>query len=195
MSSKRLFLALPLSRDWVKTIERYKDKNSDIPYLRWTPLENLHITALFLGDVDDAVLEDVRLRAGEVADDSKGIELSMERIQYGPPDSRARMVWAYLSPEAAYVDLVLELSRSMSEISAGLDDLKSRLLLDGADIIPHITLARFRSDMSYPRELHRLKMCEREGELFRADELVLFESRITLGKTEYRKIEVFKLGR
>lgn len=196
MLSKRLFLAIPLSGDWRRVFERYRDRHGDIPYLRWTPLQNLHITALFIGDVGEDAIEEVRTRAKEAAMNTSRFALPLARVQYAPPESRARMVWAYLESEEAYVELVLELARTMSEISAGLDDLKRRLLENGADITPHITLARFRSDMPYPRELRRLSRTEREGELFHASQLVLYES--MLGRDgrppEYRMLDTFSIG-
>lgn len=192
----RLFFALPISRDWEKIFEHYRDRHGNIPYLRWTPLRNLHITVLFLGDVDDVALPEIQKRAREVAAATSRFALALERVQYAPPESRARMVWAYLTPESAYVDLVLELARTMSEISAGLDDLKRELLKDGANVLPHLTLARFRSDMPYPKELRKLSRTEREGDLLFVSELVLFES--TLGDRghppTYHALDTFPFG-
>lgn len=196
MSSKRIFLALPIAPNWRKAFEHYRDRHGDIPYLRWTPLANLHVTTLFLGDADEEVLSEVRVRAKAAVAGSSGFALSLERVQYAPPESRARMVWAYLTPENAFIELVLELARTMSEIPMGLDDLKRGLLETGADISPHVTLARFRSDLPYPRELRRLLRTEREGELLHVSEIILFESlRGHDGRPpEYRMLDTFSLG-
>jgi 2'-5' RNA ligase len=191
----RLFFALPIPRDWEKTFEKYRDRHGDIPYLRWTPLANLHVTTLFLGEVDDEALDSVRRRAREVARAAAPIALALHRVQYAPLESRARMIWAYFDSDAAYVDLVLELARMMSEIPVGLDDLKSQLLSRGADIVPHATLARFRSDIPYPRELRRLSRTGREGEICSMNELILFESQKRPNHPPiYRPVDAFTLG-
>ncbi len=189
----RLFLALPLSYDWLKTFEHYRDAHSDIRYLRWMPLENLHVTALFLGEVMDATLPHVIERAEEIAHATHTFMLDFQRIQYAPPETRAHMVWAYLDASPLYVRMVQELSDSFSEIFVGHEDIKSSLLSGGIDIAPHVTFARFRSDRPHPRELHKLHRTEREGESLAFRELRLYRSRLRSERPTYDVIDTFAL--
>lgn len=193
---RRLFFSVPLSPAWVKVFEKYRDRHGDIPYLRWTPLANLHVTALFLGEVPAVAISEIIRRAREVVSSENVFELTLERVQYAPPAARARMVWAYLEPAPEYVNLVLELSRAMSEVPLGLEDMKARLISEGADILPHITLGRFRNDMPYPRELRRLSRTEREGQTLRVSRLILYETIWRAGHAPmYRRIDTFYLGK
>ncbi len=60
----RAFLALDLPPDVKEAVTAYQAKiESQSPRLyRWTPAENLHLTLYFLGDMEDALLQEVKNR-------------------------------------------------------------------------------------------------------------------------------------
>ena len=52
----RLFAALPVPFDIAEPLER---RQQGLPGARWTPLENLHITLRFFGEVSETVAADL----------------------------------------------------------------------------------------------------------------------------------------
>jgi len=51
---KRLFVEIPLPKQFLKAFSKYRDEmGRQTPWLRWTAVGNLHVTVLFLDDVDE----------------------------------------------------------------------------------------------------------------------------------------------
>src|SRR5204863_8122605 len=78
------------------------------PGVRWLPAENLHVTVLFLGDVDDERIEGLAtsLRAAAAFTDPFELEITHARPA---PERRPRMLWALVAAS----EPLLRLSRDM----------------------------------------------------------------------------------
>lgn len=108
------------------------------PDARWARRENLHLTACFFGDVEE---EWVTALADDLALGLSGIppfRLEFEKISLAPPGSRApTMIWAGFRPSRAYEDLARLVRAGARKYALGMPDEK--------ELLPHVTLARFRS--------------------------------------------------
>lgn len=181
----RLFLGFSLNKDWTQAFENYRDQFDGVPYLKFSPLANLHVTACFLGEVDERLLPDVVRIIGKIALHHNSFLFRFERTGYAPQGRSASMVWAYMELAACFVALVEELRRELLPFAPQMD-------FDHA-IKPHITLARFRRGISPPRELAELGHVGREGDEFRATELILYESHLSGNNPLYRITASFPL--
>ena len=188
----RLFLALdldPAAR--AKTAEVQRRLRGAVAFrevrVRWVRPENLHLTLAFLGEVDAAGEEGVARAAAEPwSQPPFRIELSSPAA--APRDGAPRTLW-------------LPVSAGRPELARLHADARARLgPLPAAPIDPrppgHVTLGRLRqaprsSRGSIRDGLARLAVpaCG-----WRADAVVLYESRLAPGGASYRALERAPLG-
>ena len=105
------------------------------PALRVIPAENLHITALFLGDVARDAVDDLAGRLGRVAAREDRFALELGHVLPGPP-RRPYMLWALVTAS----EPLLRLSRTMHATAKPLAPEQSKPLRGYG----HVTLARGR---------------------------------------------------
>ena len=184
----RLFAAIILPGELVKTIERYRDSlGRRIPYLRWTPLIQLHITPLFIGEVSEDELPALAGELRAVALHHASFTLTIQRVGYAPPGGRARMVWAYAEPSEAFARLTDDIGEgtcraNVSPVDAFAEEKEA-----------HVTLARFDKRVAPPRELVRLPRSGAEGATIPVTEVLLMQSRLTPSGPLYTALHHFSL--
>lgn len=187
---KRLFVGIQLPQEYSDTLAEYINHNKErTPWLAWTPVDNLHITLLFIGEVATEKIAVVEQLLASVADAVKPLELTIRRVDYTPPDARSRMVWLYLNESAAFNDLGREVLQAVND-STGLS---MSFYRTDVCISPHVTLARFRADAVIPKKLPSWDVTGIEGKLVSVKELVLFESRAGKQGTVYTVLNLFPL--
>jgi 2'-5' RNA ligase len=131
----RLFFAIKFPEKILKEIAQYQEKiQSD--YWRLTPIDNLHLTLLFLGEVNDNALFNIKQIATQIQNQLKGktIYLKLQRIEYGPNLLRPRLIWI-TGENNKELNLLNQLMRQ---------NLKPFIEKEEHfDFTPHITIARF----------------------------------------------------
>lgn len=171
MGSRRLFFAL-----WPDSVVRTglcgaKTRCGSLG-ARWTSDSNLHMTLVFLGQVDNArfpeILEAVR-RTGVSA-----FELRLGQIDYRP---RKKMLW--LSPELVPLSL-LGLVERLGDRLAPLGFERERRVF-----IPHVTLAKNLT----VKPVVRLQ----QSVLWPVSSFSLVESEVIEGKVYYQPLKTWKL--
>lgn len=186
MMRRRLFLALPLERRFHRSLARYRDSHGYIPYLRWIPLNNLHITVLFLGLVEESAVPEIMERARDVLEHVPPFELTFDRITYAPRHRPADMVWAQFKQNEPFTNLAEQLRQAIVEIVPVPHNLHR-------EQIPHCTLARFAGRVPQ-RPLIRLRQPEiGGGEPMPVDKVVLFEPQVRSVGPIYRPLQAFEV--
>jgi 2'-5' RNA ligase len=85
----RLFTAIPVPPDIGEALAR---RQTGLPGARWRPLEALHITLAFYGEVDERAADDL---ASELARASgKPMDLTLSGVGAFGDEHRSRAVWA-----------------------------------------------------------------------------------------------------
>lgn len=121
--------------------------------VRWTPVEQLHITVRFLGDVDPPGVAGVGERLAEAARECGPFDLPLGGVGAFPSMRRPRVVWLGAGPSPGITAL-----RSSVETAVGECGFKA----EERPFRPHITLGRVRSPRrgssppAEPGELARL---------------------------------------
>ncbi|MBU4368064.1 hypothetical protein KKC49_04360, partial [Patescibacteria group bacterium] len=80
----RIFIAINLPNDIKKNLTAYQNKWPDLP-ARWTKPENLHITLVFIGSIDEKGISEIRQILGNLIVRHKTFFVSLNKISYGPP--------------------------------------------------------------------------------------------------------------
>ena len=164
----RVFLALEIS----PTVKEYlqgiiKIMASRITGVRWVKSEGQHITLKFFGELDEAMVENIRTRLLSIDDKFEPFEATIKGIDAFPNKRRARVI-------------VITLEKGVDIAKAIFNDIEVALLPLGfegekRDYTPHITLGR-RKEQSpiLERDIPDLN-----GMGFIVDRLVMFRSTLT----------------
>lgn len=150
----RLFVSIPLSREATGYISRglkpAQKKLENFKDVRFVPEENWHFTLVFLGSQD----ENVVLRASRALENAiqeiQMPEIAFEKILYGPPGRKPRMIWA---TTAQKISKLLGAIRHKIENSLAENGVVWQM--DNRPYRGHLTLARFE-----PRNIHSLPQIE-----------------------------------
>ncbi len=128
-ATQRLFIALwpdPELRRHIASLV----SQQDVPATgRWTPIDNVHITLVFLGEVDEQARKCINQAAGKIRGHS--FRLLLDRIGYW---SRPQILW--LAP----THVPAELQSLYENIKAGIG--ACGVSMDERPYKPHLTLAR-----------------------------------------------------
>jgi 2'-5' RNA ligase len=172
----RLFVAVeigaPVRRAALATIDELRERTARLaPRARmtWLTDERLHITVRFIGHVDDARGEAIRI-ALEAPLDAPSFDLTVEGIGAFPPRGAPRVFWAGLT---AGREGLLRLERSVSARLAELVPAEDR------PYAPHLTLARVKEPAGLARASLFDGLTDRLLGRVRVEAITLFESRLS----------------
>ncbi len=176
----RLFIAIDLPEVVRQELCRL---NVPIPYSRWVPVDQLHLTLAFLGDVGDERVAGLARALGQVS--AAPFELHFDRLGCFPSRSRPRVLWVGLKPEPLLLTLADRLRDLLRDCGIPQED---------RPFSPHITLARLKlpaarecaSFLDQPLELNRLSVP--------VQEFILFESRLTAAGAIHTPLKRFPLS-
>ncbi len=151
------------------------------PQFRWTPAANLHLTVRFLGQVDQALAEEIldRLAAAGL----HAFDARLGEVGTFNRGRLARVVWLGLS-SASDVIAALAAAVEAESVRAGLEP-------EGRKFHAHLTLARARAHQgAVLPELPPLPALAG----WRADELVLYRSHLGRAGSVYEPLRRLTLS-
>jgi 2'-5' RNA ligase len=178
----RAFFGLPLPETHREPLESYLAAcAAAAPAFRWTPAANLHLTIRFLGQIDAGVAEGIADRVAAHA--PGGFALRLGETGAFKRGRLARVVWLGLregeDDARALADVV-----EKESVSAGLEPEARRFNA-------HLTLARARArEGAEPPPLPPVP--DLPG--WRAEELILYRSRLGRGGSVYEPLRTISLG-
>jgi 2'-5' RNA ligase len=125
----RLFTAIEVP-EGVRT--RLTFLQGGVPGARWTPVENMHLTLRFIGEVDEAVARDIDEALSALREPS--FELTLRGVGgFGGRDPKA--IWAGVTPCPALHHLVAKIESALQRMGLEAETRKYS---------PHVTLARLK---------------------------------------------------
>ncbi len=139
----------------------------DVPGARWAPVEQLHLTLRFIGELDGLARRDAEAALDEV--EAAPFELLLAGVGHFPPRGQPRVLWVGVEPSPALLELHERICRALG---------RAGLPAEARNFYPHITLARLRD--TPPRAVAAFVM---QHNLFRAgpipvDSFHLYSSRL-----------------
>jgi RNA 2',3'-cyclic 3'-phosphodiesterase len=175
----RLFIAIELPGDVKKMLGSMR---SDIPSAHWVPIEQLHLTLSFLGEVDCATLE--QLTGGLAAIQTPKFDLHFSSTGCFPGHGRPRVIWVGLEPEPLLSNLATLVRKAV--LSCGIPQ-------EERPFSAHITLARLKFPAS--REVAAFLAQPQKQELppVSVREFILFQSRLTPHGALHTPLRTFSL--
>lgn len=164
----------------------FQNELSGARIIKWTKKENLHLTLLFLGDIQEEELLRIYKIIEEAASRHHSFYIAFNEICYGPPGEKIpRMIWA----KGERSEDLTKLQKGVE--GAVLDTITLRLV---GGYSPHITLARINKwNFARIEPEERPVVDENPSVAFRVDSIEIMESRSKRGGQEYTVIKTCNL--
>ena len=183
----RLFVAIPIPDPVARFLQDIR-RRLETPELkiRWVPVQNIHLTLQFLGDVEKAALEAVADQMDLVAGAAAPFSIQAKGVGGFPNRRRLRVLWVGLDGDAQLLTVVQGLLASRLE-EIGFARERRRFH-------PHLTIGRARHPID-GRRLDRplSSMADIASDPFRVDRVCLFASRLKPSGAEYTRLHTAQL--
>jgi 2'-5' RNA ligase len=128
----RLFTAIDLPREMLEKIGDFLARLRPLASLRWTPVENLHITTKFIGEWPEARIDDMKAVLGSVTSAGR-IEIALRGVGWFPSARRPHTFWAGVDGGEPLVALARGTEQGVAKLGMSVE---TRVYS------PHLTLAR-----------------------------------------------------
>lgn len=176
----RVFAGLAIPPD---LSERIHLLGGGIPGARWTAVENYHVTLTFIGDVDEAQLDDIDEALSGI--DAPAFDLEVTGTGSFAQGDDPKVLWLGLAPNRALADLKQRIDQALDRYD---------IVFERRKYTPHITLARFKQpdeqkivDFMQAHNLFRLPS-------FRVEDFVLYNSYSGSEGPVYEPLEYYPLN-
>ena len=172
----RLFVALRLPPSVRRALTEWR---VEIPGVRWTPPEQLHLTLRFIGSTNPSPVKAALLKVI-----SPPVTVSFERVRLFPRSSAPRVL-------AATVMITPELQSLHARIETALE--QAGIDREGRPFRPHVTLARCK-DPDLVKLKPLLRAIALPASAYEINTLHLFESRLHPEGARHTVLESYLLG-
>lgn len=128
---RRIFIAINLDDKTKKFIDNKLTAWKEELPIRWTAMENLHITLQFIGYIDDEQTEEIVGRLNEILQDIEAFDISLNLIEWGPSAEKPKMLW-----------LKGEKNQQLIELRNLVENAVMDYAIEMKEFRPHVTLGR-----------------------------------------------------
>jgi 2'-5' RNA ligase len=175
----RLFTAIDLPSDVLLRLERLISALRPEALIKWSPLDNLHVTTKFIGEWPEARFEE--LHDALVSMPSRDcFQVSLHDLGWFPNERSPRVLWAGVHGGSALERLAAETEQCLLPLGVKKED---------REFSPHLTLARIKN----PVPLRRLRQKVQDMQpaplgQFDVSQFALFRSDPGSNSSIYRKL-------
>lgn len=154
--------------------------------VRWVSINNIHLTVLFLGDVEQNVIDSVKPKLETICLETNSFNLAVEGGGFFGTKNSPKVLWAGIDGLPEYAAIFKNTIEKQFEPFG----IKS----EKRPFKPHLTLGRFKDrpdEKAMQKCLMELKNFK--SSVFNVNKLVLFKSDLSSKGAIYTKILTFKL--
>lgn len=179
----RLFTAIDLSDDVLLRLDRLLAMLRPEALIKWSPLDNLHITMKFIGEWPTDRLRELETALAELLP-REPFAVELRDLGWFPNERSPRVLWAGVHAGPALEQLARNIEDRLAQLGIARED---------RPFSPHLTLARIKS----PVPLNRLRQKVEEIQpaaigSFEVSQFCLFRSDPGSHSSIYRKLQVFR---
>jgi len=179
----RLFTAIGLTPEILVRLERLMSALRAEALIKWSPLDNLHITTKFIGEWPESRLDELHGSLAALAP-RESFTVEVKDLGWFPNDRSPRVLWLGVHGGEALADLARETELCLQSLGIQREERR---------FSPHLTLARIKN----PVPLRRLR--EKVNELqpaalgsFSVSHFTLFRSDPGSNASIYRKLRDYR---
>ena len=179
MKNKRIFWGISVDKILTSKLIEFRHEfaqyQSQAPVNKWVKAKNYHLTLLFIGSISENKIPSICRKAEKLFSETSDFKLQPKFITTFP-HRKSRMIWLEFIRSEPFEKLVIELSNLVFKTQPS------------NQIIPHITLTRFKhdslTDRSWPIDPSLKLLCKK---------INLYESVLTPEGPIYTVIQSFDL--
>jgi len=175
----RLFVAVPVPDPIARFLKDIR-RRLEAPelHIRWVPVENIHLTLQFLGDVERAGVAAITDQMDAAAGSVQSFSIAAKGVGGFPNLRRFRVLWVGLDGDTH------RLAAIQGELAARLETIG--FARERRRFHPHLTIGRARHPIDGRRLGQRLPvLADCSSEPLRVDRICLFASRLKPGGAAY----------
>lgn len=131
---RKIYISINLPKQTRKRLIRAVEKWQDLP-VKWTKEDNLHVTLLFLGFVDDDAAYDICEKVVFATQEEEIFDIEFDSLELGPNADDPRMIWVSGKSNAQLLSLVEKIEKELNIFVSA-----------KKEFFPHITLGRIRKN-------------------------------------------------
>lgn len=136
----RLFFAVNFNEEIRKRIfEITKEFKKFNEMIKYEPIEKLHLTLLFLGNVDESLLRQLNLNAKQISEKYLSTEVRFNGLGVFKNFKFPRVIWIGIEENQTLRDLANDLKKLSDQLGIKTDE---------KEFSPHITLGRVKGNLS-----------------------------------------------
>lgn len=178
----RLFTGIELPSETKTRLTRLLDTLRPAARIKWSPVENLHITTKFIGEWPDERVEELTTALHALPSRPK-LHIAVRNLGWFPNPSSPRVFWAGVNAGPGLAELARDTERSLERLGVP---------VEGRPFSPHLTLARIKEPVSLTALRAALaEFANPDFGQFMADRFFLYRSTLKPGGSEYCKIAEF----
>jgi len=184
----RLFIAITLNEKVRSALARFQERlKTKCPGVRWVTPALFHLTAKFMGEVDDGRVAEVSAAVERAACLAEPYEFELTGCGCFPRRGDVRVIWVGIEELTGRLASCVEAVEEEME-AIGFDR-------DRRPFSAHLTLGRLREDRSGGRIRDHMESCSFEPVAQSVESLTLMSSVLSPKGPTYTPVGVFKLGR
>lgn len=181
---RRIFIALKIPEYIQKKIISYRIKiYPDYQNFKWEPINKLHITLKFIGDVKNDTIDKIIDALGFISN-YKTLNCSLGNFGFFSIKKEPKILWLGLRANPELNALVKDINNALEKIS---------ILKDERDFKAHLTLLRIKQSVQN-NFIELFKNYKIPEENFVADEIAIVESKLLPKGSQYKDIKILKLN-
>lgn len=185
---RKLFIGIDLDPFLKKMLAKNIDQWRDLP-IRWHPEEGLHLPLLYLGHVQENLMDDVTDRIADVCAETESFDVQFEYIEFGYKDA----LETHDPRDAKIVRLSGEVNEELRNLQQDLEEAFDMFVREKKAYRPHITLGQMRM-----KKWQALESCPEISQQFDialdVSYVTLFESVRIDNKITYDSVGEFELN-
>jgi 2'-5' RNA ligase len=175
----RLFTAIDLPGELLLRVERLIAALRPEAFIKWSPIDNIHVTTKFIGEWPEARLEEINRALASVQIRST-FEVEVRGFGWFPNQGPPRVLWSGVHGDDALVHLVRDTEESVAALA---------VKREPHPYVPHLTLARINNRVPLDQLRKRLTaMLPAIIGSFTVSRFYLYQSQPGSNASLYRKL-------
>jgi 2'-5' RNA ligase len=179
----RLFTGIALAAHVRDNLARVLEELRPLAPLKWSPVENLHITSKFIGQWPEERLAEME-SALENVNFGRSFDVAIERFGYFPNPHHPRTFFAGVQAEPRLAELAHAIDEALRPLGIATED---------RPYSPHLTLARIKGEDIRALRQHIAKMTHFDFGTFQVSEFHLYLSKTGTGGSIYTPLATYPL--
>lgn len=193
MNLIRAFIAIPIPATLQTTIRQGTaslQQEAGSKLVRWVPVQNMHLTLKFLGDISEADVDTLKAALKKEMESQPAFEITLKGLGAFPSISRPRVVWLGVEDKGSFLALQRCAERVASQI--GVEPNKGKFSA-------HLTLGRVRRQVrkAGKDQIRRAILAHQDVNFgtLGAEQVHLYQSKLGATGAVYRSLFAVQLNR